>query len=215
MSTDTGSRQSLWQHRITVALTRFMRLFSAHWLLIANLALALYIGLPFLAPVLMRADHTLGAKIIYSVFRPLCHQMPERSYFLFGERLTWSLEALNSHLGSLAPRRFVGNAVTGYKVAVCQRCVAIYGTMLLCGLLFGLVRTRVEPLSIKGFIALLVPMGIDGMGQLLHLWSSTPFTRTLTGALFGLACIWLAFPYLQTGMAEINRETSKTIKEWQ
>jgi len=215
LSIDTSSRQALWQHRITVALTRFMRFFSAHWLFIANLALALYIGLPVLAPILMRGNHTLGAKMIYTVFRPLCHQMPERSYFLFGEHLTWSLEALSSHLGSLAHRRFVGDAVTGFKVAVCQRCVAIYGTMLLCGLLFGLVRTRVKPLRIKGFIVLLVPMGIDGMGQLLHLWRSTPFTRTLTGALFGLACIWLAFPYLQTGMAEINRETNRSIKEWQ
>jgi uncharacterized membrane protein len=204
----------LWARRITFVLTHFMRLFSAHWLAMANLALALYIGLPFLAPQLMHTDHSASARVLYAVFRPLCHQLPERSFFLYGPSAVYSLDQLGAHLGALAPNRFIGDAELGFKVAVCQRCVALYGAMLLAGIGFGAARTRLTPLPFKAFIALIAPLGIDGIGQLVRLWSSTPLSRTVTGVLFGIACIWLAFPYLQRGMAEVHREAVHTLEEW-
>jgi hypothetical protein len=42
--------------------------------------------------------------------------------------------------------------------------------------------------------------------SLLPYRESTPFLRTLTGALFGTANAWLALPYLLASMAEIRRE---------
>ena len=61
---------------------------SGHWLALINVALAIYIGLPFLAPVLDKLGHPFAAQIIYSTYRALCHELPQRSYFLFGELKT-------------------------------------------------------------------------------------------------------------------------------
>ena len=63
-------------------------------MLLANLFWGLYVGLPLLAPVLMDAGWTTPAKIIYIVYRPLCHQLPERSYFLGGPEHVYSAEEL-------------------------------------------------------------------------------------------------------------------------
>ena len=205
----------VWARRVTYILTHFMRWFGTHWLALANVAVALYVGLPVLAPVLMQAGHERLAGAIYLVFRPLCHQMPERSYFIFGDRLVYSYETLSALLGGLVPQRWVGAAEIGYKVAVCQRCAAIFGFMLFGGLLFATVRHTLKPLSLKGFGALLVPMAIDGLGQLFHLWSSSWVSRTLTGGLFGLALIWLTYPYLEEGMREVREAAQRTLREWQ
>jgi hypothetical protein len=52
---------------------------AKHWLALANLLWGLYVGLPLLAPVLMDAGWTAPAKVIYTLYRPACHQRPERS----------------------------------------------------------------------------------------------------------------------------------------
>jgi uncharacterized membrane protein len=205
----TEPRQQDWSRRISWVLMHFMRWFSAHWLLMANLALAIYIGLPALAPILMDSGHERAAGLIYTVFSPLCHQLPERSFFLFGEHSVYSYEALGRALGGFVPSRYVGNADLGFKVAVCERCVSIYGIGLQAGLLFGLVRKRLKPLSIRGFLLLIAPMGIDGTGQLIGFWESTWWSRLATGALFGIACVWLLFPYLERGMKEVWDEAQR------
>lgn len=204
----------IWSRRITRVLTRFMRFFSAHWLAFANVAVALYVGLPFLAPLLMHTGHVGMARLLYLLFRPLCHQLPERSYFLFGRSATYGLADLAAHLGGLASSRFTGDAVLGFKVAVCERCVAIYGSMLVTGLAFTCLRRRLRPLPFRGFALLVLPVALDGTGQLFHLWSSTWLSRSVTGVLFGLACTWLAYPYLERGMAEVQAAASSEIKEW-
>lgn len=42
--------------------------------------------------------------------------------------------------GLLQERTFIGNAEIGYKVAICQRDVAIYGSIFLAGALYALIR---------------------------------------------------------------------------
>ncbi|MBN1401060.1 MAG: DUF2085 domain-containing protein [Anaerolineae bacterium] len=205
-------RRDIWTNRITFFLTRFMRWFSAHWLLLANVALVLYLGLPLLAPWLMHTDHEGGAKAIYLIFRPLCHQLPERSYFLFGARPIYSYAELSLLLGTAVPPRYIGSPEIGFKVGICQRCVSIYGSMLLAGLLFGLLRRRLKALPFKAFLALILPLGIDGVGQLLGFWESSWISRTITGGLFGLACVWLPFPYLETGMREVHEEAVRALE---
>ena len=59
---------------------------ARRWLLFFNLALAIYVGLPMLAPVLMNAGLTGPANIIYRAYSPMCHQLASRSFFLFGEQ---------------------------------------------------------------------------------------------------------------------------------
>jgi hypothetical protein len=46
----------------------------------------IYVGLPFLAPTLMKVGAETPANIIYRVYKPLCHQFGFRSFFLFGEQ---------------------------------------------------------------------------------------------------------------------------------
>jgi uncharacterized membrane protein len=204
----------LWTKRITRWLTHFLYGFSAHWLFVANIAIGLYFCLPLLAPVLMATGHERAAGLIYHLFQPLCHQLPERSYFLFGGRMVYSYDDLARLLGGVVPARYIGTASLGFKVAICERDVAIYAAMLFWGVLFAFLRNHLKPLPVKAFVLLCVPMAVDGLGQLAGLWSSTWLSRSVTGSLFGVACIWLTYPYLERGMREVHQEMGQTIKTW-
>ena len=65
---------------------RFMFWISRHYLALFNLFVFLYVGLPILAPVLMKVGADLPANIIYTIYKPLCHQFGFRSFYLFGEQ---------------------------------------------------------------------------------------------------------------------------------
>jgi uncharacterized membrane protein len=110
-----------------------------------------------------------------------------------------------------AARRFRGDEQMGYKVALCARDIAIYGAMVVGGVGFLLARKRLRPAPIVLYALLgLGPIGLDGFSQLLsyppfELWATRetlPEMRMLTGALFGLMNIWLAFPYIEQSMQE-------------
>lgn len=200
-------RLDAWAQHLTRWLSCLVGWVSRHWLALANCAIAAYLLLPALAPVLMYAGHPLAARVLYTVFLPLCHQLPERSFFVFGRQPIYSYQQLSEALGqALVPARFEGNANLGFKVAMCQRDVAIWAAMLLAGLGFSVLRGRVKPLSLRGFGLMALPMAVDGFGQLFRLWTSTWWSRLGTGGAFGLACVWLAYPYLQQGMSEVHKE---------
>jgi uncharacterized membrane protein len=201
--------------RLTVFLDKLVFSLAKHWLLLVNLVLAVYGGLPVLAPILMGLGYPRPAEIIYTFYKPQCHQLPQRSFFLFGPQLAYSLETLQELLGpemladdSLA-RAFIGNAALGYKVAYCQRDTATYGSMLLAGMVFGLVRHRLRPISFALYLTLLAPWAIDGLAQFLGFYESTWQLRTITGGLFGLGTVWFAYPYLEAGTAELLRTISQ------
>jgi uncharacterized membrane protein len=114
-------------------------------------------------------------------------------------------------------RSFRGNEQMGYKVALCERDVAIYAAMLLFGLAFALLRMRFphfRPIPWYIWVLLgMVPIGLDGGTQLLSQFfpqihkyipyrESTPILRTLTGALFGLFTAWFGYPYVEESMCE-------------
>ena len=48
--------------------------FSKYWVPVLALCIAIYAGLPFLAPILMANGYTMPANLIYSVYQALCHQ---------------------------------------------------------------------------------------------------------------------------------------------
>ena len=108
-------------------------------------------------------------------------------------------------LGLFQRRAFRGNEVNGYKIAICQRDVAIYGSVVMAGLLFGLLRRRVRAPSLKVYLLFLIPMALDGFSQLFGLRESNWWLRTATGALFGGASVWLAYPYLEAAMRDVIR----------
>lgn len=195
-----------------VAVDRLIFQFARHWLLVFNLLLGLYVGLPVLAPALMASGVEGPARLIYTVYRPMCHQLPWRSFFLFGEQPYYSKDYLISQVGAeplatlWTAGSFLGTLELGYKMALCERDVATYGAMLLAGVLFGLVKKRLKPLPWLVFVLFLLPMAIDGGLQFIGLRESTPLLRVITGGLFGLGAIWLAYPYFEMGMQDVRQE---------
>lgn len=210
---------------------RFSRWFSNHYMVLLNLFTFLYVFLAFLAPILMEIGWQAPAKVIYKVYSPLCHQLAFRSFFIFGEQAVYPRELANveglvtygqatgfDEYDISAARNFLGNDTLGYKLALCQRDIAIYLAILLFGLVFSLTGKRIKPLPwLVWIIVGLGPIGLDGFSQLLSqtglgifdwlpLRESTPFLRTLTGALFGLATAWFGYPYLEESVQENRRE---------
>jgi uncharacterized membrane protein len=210
--------------KFVIAADRFIFWLSKHWLAVFNTLAFLYVGLPFLAPTLMQFGAEGAASVIYRIYSSLCHQLPQRSWFLFGPKLSYRLPELMELAGESVSgpwaNEFVGNPELGYKVAFCQRDAAIYGAIFLFGMVYGLLRQRwdVRPLPWWAYILIgLVPMGLDGGYQFLSYalplvfpgislepYETTPLMRVITGALFGLATIWLAYPYLQESMEDVR-----------
>jgi uncharacterized membrane protein len=114
--------------------------------------------------------------VIFWLYRLICHQMPSRSFFLWG-----------------------------YQMAYCQRNAAIYTSIFVGGIIYALVRRRLPRLGLRPYLVLIAPMALDGFTQLFGLRESTWELRVVTGALFGLATVWLIFPFLEQGFREIER----------
>ncbi|MEW6230809.1 MAG: DUF2085 domain-containing protein [Chloroflexota bacterium] len=199
----TGRRRDL-----VIFLDRLILHFTRHWLLLANAALGLFAALPLFAPYLASRGYTLPAKAIYAAYQVTCHQLPQRSFFIGGPKSTYSFEEISSATGVGDPFAFyhspLGNASLGYQVAYCQRETAIFASIFLAGLLFSLVRRKLKPLSVSLFLALIAPMAVDGFTQLLGFRESNWQLRLFTGGLFGVALVWLLYPYMEQGMREVR-----------
>jgi uncharacterized membrane protein len=144
---------------------------ARHWLLFVNLLVVLWVGLPWLAPVFIHLGWISAAKVVYIIYSFQCHQLPERSFFLFGRQWMYSLPEIQSAWQNtdnpMILRQFIGNAEMGWKVAWSDRMVSMYTSILPASLLYGLVRQRIKPISIWTFTLLLVPMLIDGGTHML------------------------------------------------
>jgi uncharacterized membrane protein len=202
---------------------------SKHYLALFTVLIFIYVSVPFMAPVLMKAGLTTPANIIYRAYSYVCHQFAFRSWFLFGPQIAYPrVEAGISNLISyqqatglngldlLAARSFIGNEQMGYKVALCERDVAIYVGILLFGLLFALLRKKreIKPLHwIIWILIAIIPIGVDGFSQLISqpplnlipFRESTHALRVITGLLFGFFTAWFGYPYIEESMVE-NRK---------
>ncbi len=196
------------------AINRLVVFITRHWLALANLGLAVAPAFALLAPLLMLWGREGAGQLLYLAYRPLCHQLPERSFFLGGPRAVYSLAQMSAHLGYEAPARWIGDAQLGYKMAFCERDAAIYGGWVLAGLIFALVREwrgrfanrpyngPIKALPWQGLVLTMAPMAVDGTGQLFGVWESTWWLRVITGALFALGTVWFAYPHAEEGMKE-------------
>lgn len=149
-----------------------------HWLLIVNTVAAIVFALPTLGvPLLRAAGLELPADIIYGVYGFTCHQMPSRSFSLFGEQM-----------------------------ALCHRMSAIHGAFLAFGLLYIPFRRRMKCLPAWLAAAYSLPMAADGFTQLFGWRESTWELRLLTGSFFGLAVVWYTFPHFELLLGILNRQ---------
>jgi uncharacterized membrane protein len=136
-----------------------------NWFIIFVALLLVWVGLPWLAPVFMELGWEQAANVIYTLYSYQCHQLPQRSFFLFGPQTMYSLDQIQVtgvEIDNLLElRRFIGNPELGYKVAWSDRMVSAYGSIPLATLVWWPLRRRLRGLSIWGFVILALPMGID------------------------------------------------------
>lgn len=71
---------------------RINHLFEHHWLAIFNTGWGIFVTLPFVAPLLMAIGWSSPAKGLYFIYNFFCHQLPERSWFLFGPQYSYPKE---------------------------------------------------------------------------------------------------------------------------
>lgn len=142
---------------------------QSHWLLVVLIGLAIWSGLPWLAPLFMHLGWETPARAIYALYVLFCHQLPQRSWFLFGPEFTYSHEQiLMAWTGTIDPvtplrmRAFVGDPAMGWKIAWTDRMISFYTGWLLVGLLYAGLRKRWRGLGLAAAILLMLPMVIDG-----------------------------------------------------
>ena len=225
-SSDGIAQQQVWRGS-----DRFTHWISRHYMLMFNLFVAFYLGLALLAPLLMKTGATTPARVIYRVYNNMCHQLAYRSVFIFGEQpfypraaagvdglLTYQ-EATGNGEGSsydeiLTARNYRGDEQVGYKIALCQRDLAIYGGILLFGLLFVFSHNSLPPIPWYMWIIFgIIPIGLDGLSQLISqpplnlipFRESTPTLRILTGTLFGFFTAWFGYPMVEQTMLETRQ----------
>jgi uncharacterized membrane protein len=165
---------------------------SRYWIAYFIAAWLVYTGLPFLAPVLMEFSLGTPAHVIYFIYSFLCHQLPERSFFLFGPKFMYPLSQIKSAWQNtnnpLILRQFIGNSQMGWKVGWSDRMVSMYTSIPLFGLVWWNLRNKLKPLSLWGLFLFLLPMAIDG---------GTHFLSDLSG-------IGLGFRYTNQWLAALT-----------
>ncbi len=148
-----------------------MNYIKHRWIILFGIIFGLYVGLPFLAPVFMQIGWKSAGNAIYFIYSFLCHQLPERSFFLFGPKLTYSLPEIQAAgqntTNLIILRKFIGNAEMGWKVAWSDRMVSMFTSLWFLGLSWWPLRRRLPKLPVWVLVLLLLPMAVDGTTHLL------------------------------------------------
>lgn len=144
-------------------------------------AVALLIVLLIAGAPLAKANGFLVFSLpIYQAFSHLCHQLPDRSFFL-----------------------------AGYPLAVCARCTGAYFGFAAAVLGYPLIaslKSRHVPETKWLFIAA-VPLAIDFMLGLTGLWENTHWSRFATGALLGGVAVLFVMPALAASLDFIENRS--------
>jgi len=229
-------------HRVARWLQHRLLGLSHHWLAWANAIWGTVFVLPWIAPVLMKIGATRWGLLIYAAYRHLCHQLANRSFFLFGPRPMYSYVELLPYASSantpLGLKAFIGTSELGYKVAWSDRMVSMYGGILLGGLVFALVRRHLRAPKWWAPTLMALPMVLDGITHTISdlsgigqgfryhngwlvaltghslprsfyvgttLGSFNSSMRLVTGLLFGLAVVWIAYPMFEDYFQDARR----------
>jgi uncharacterized membrane protein len=144
----------------------FMDWLTQHWFGVVLAVYGLWVFLPFFAPLLMHVGWSGAGKTIYLIYSFFCHQLPERSYFFFGQKTMYSLSEIQAAWQAtdnpFVLRQFSGNEVMGWKIAWSDRMIWFYTSVWLFAVLWFPFRRSLKPISWLGFVLLLLPMALDG-----------------------------------------------------
>ena len=141
---------------------------SAVWAISAAIAIAILAAI-IGAPLLQSSGHPAFAFKIYRAFSFVCHQIPDRSFHLYGNQF-----------------------------AVCSRCTGIYAGIGLATLAYPLTRSLKRtntPRLIWLFVAA-APLAIDWSLGYFSIWENNHVSRFATGFLLGAAAIFYILPGL-------------------
>ncbi|MFC2161265.1 DUF2085 domain-containing protein [Acidobacteriota bacterium] len=137
-------------------MTNRQKIFTIYVFSLASLLI--WISAIFLAPFLNYFSQK-GSEFIYAVFSPVCHQISERCFFVFG-----------------------------FPLAVCTRCLGIYlGCflgMILYPIIHGFSSTAVPKLKL--FFLFTSPIAVDTLGNFFSIWNTTPWLRFTIGFIWGV-----------------------------
>jgi uncharacterized membrane protein len=153
--------------------------------LVSAVTVAALVSLILIAPVAAASGHNGVAYGIYRAFGTLCHQMPERSYF-----------------------------IEGHKFAVCSRCTGIYAGFAFTLLVYPLVRSlrniATPPRSVLILAAL--PLAIDFSLTFFGIWENTHTSRLLTGALLGSVAVFYVMPgIIDLSLRSLTKQTPRPV----
>ena len=140
----------------------------AIWAITALFGLAI-ICLIIGAPLAQVSGHPTFAATVYKAFSFVCHQIPERSFHLAGN-----------------------------KFAVCSRCTGLYSGFALAALTYPLVRSlrQTETPSIVWLFLAAVPLVVDFSLGYFSIWQNNHASRFTTGALLGAVAVFYILPGL-------------------
>ncbi|HXM34857.1 MAG TPA: DUF2085 domain-containing protein [Pyrinomonadaceae bacterium] len=136
------------------------------WLLLAAFSLII-LGLITGAPVALARGHNSSALAIYAAFSHLCHQIPDRSFFL-----------------------------AGHQFAVCARCTGLYAGFTVATLCYPMCRSlrRTDTPTRKWLFIAAAPLAIDFSLGFFDIWANTHLSRFLTGFLLGAVAVFYVMP---------------------
>lgn len=125
------------------------------------------VSLIIIAPLAAASGHNEIAASIYYAFSPLCHQRPDRSYF-----------------------------IDGHKMGVCARCTGIYFGFALTLLAYPLVRSlrSTTTPARKWLLLAALPLAIDFSLTFFGVWENTHTSRLLTGLVLGSVAVFYIMP---------------------
>lgn len=135
----------------------------------------LWCGLFFAAPLLRSVDSAISAPL-YHTFSHVCHQFPDRCFFIAGEPL-----------------------------AVCVRCSLLYLGFFASLLVYPFFSRRHNFVpAAKLLLLAFLPMALDVGLQFAGLSQSTAWTRAVTGSLAGTVLPFLVLPPLQEAIQQLS-----------
>lgn len=180
------------------------------WLPIFLAVYGVFVFLPFAAPVFRHWNMDGLAGAIYMFYSFICHQLPERSLFLFGTKWMYSVDEIRvvwqNTDNPLILRQFIGNPEMGWKIAWSDRMISMYGGIWLAGLIWGLLPRHTRKVSIWVFVLFALPMALDGMTHLISDFSGLFNGFRYTNGWLAIATNNIFAPtfYLGDGLGSFN-----------